>query len=179
MNQNFMESMNNPTKIEYPYLPEGRTILYVPENNKYMLTAKKVAQTESTDIKTSIGAVIVGENGEILVSAANQSALKNKFLLNTHKTWCVRKLFKIPSGQKYWMCPGCASHKNHAEYRAVLALQKKFPQKVNQNLDLYLWGHWWCCKPCWDKMIEAGIKNVYLMEGTGNGFNNSNPIVSK
>ena len=158
-----MESVQN--KIKYPYLPKGRTILYVPEDNKYMFFAKEITLTQSTDKKISTGAVIVDEDGKILVSAANQSALKNQYLLDTHKNWCIRKLFKIPSGQKYWLCPGCASHKNHGEYQAVMALEKKFPQKINSTLDLYLWGHWWCCKPCWDKMIEVGIKNVYLMEG--------------
>ena len=161
-----METKN----IKYPYLPEGRTILYVPENNKYMLAAKETALMQSTDKKVPTGAVIVDEGGNILVKAANQSALKNKFLLDTHKNWCIRKLFKIPSGQKYWLCPGCASHKNHGEYQAVIALQRKFPQKINTNLDLYLWGHWWCCQPCWDKMIEIGIRNVYLMEGIVDKF---------
>ncbi|MBP6060711.1 MAG: hypothetical protein KA515_01750 [Candidatus Pacebacteria bacterium] len=156
-----METKN----IKYPYLPEGRTILYAPEDNKYMLAAKEFALKYSTDKQVSTGAVITTDNGEILVSAANQTPIKNKFLLDTHKNWCIRKLFKIPSGQKYWLCPGCASHKNHGEYRAVVALQKKFPQQTHKNLDLYLYGHWWCCKPCWDKMIEVGIRNVYLMQG--------------
>ena len=156
--------------IKYPYLPAGKTIFYVPENNKYMLAAKEYALTHSTDRQVSTGSVIVDENGEILVSVANQSALKNKFLLDTHKNWCIRKFFKIPSGQKYWLCPGCASHKNHSEYQASMALKKKFPQKINTNLDLYLWGHWWCCKPCWDKMTEIGIRNVYLMEGVDKLF---------
>jgi deoxycytidylate deaminase len=165
-----METSDFSSQIKYPYLPEGRVILYVPENNKYMLAAKEIALKRSTDVKTSTGAVIVDEDGKILIGAANQSALKNKFLLDIHKKYCVRKIFKIPSGQKYWLCPGCASHKNHGEYRAIVALQKKFPQKINTNLDLYLWGHWWCCKPCWDKMIEVGIKNVYLMEGVNKLF---------
>ncbi len=151
--------------IKYPYLPEGREILYVPENNKNMLAAKEFALKYSTDRQVSTGAVIVDEDGKILVSAANQTPIKNKFLLDTHKNWCIRRLFKIPSGQKYWMCPGCASHKNHGEYRAVIALQKKFSQQTYVNCDLYLYGHWWCCKPCWDKMIEVGIRNVYLMQG--------------
>ncbi len=150
---------------KYPYLPKNRTLLYVPEDNKYMLKAREVALIKSTDKKVPTGVVVVGADREILVTAANQSVLKNKFLLNTHKNWCIRKLFKIPSGEKYWLCPGCASHKNHGEYRAVSILEKKFPQKINSNLDLYLWGHWWCCKPCWDKMILVGIKNVYLQEG--------------
>lgn len=163
-------------KIEYPYLPEGRTILYVPEENKYMQAAKEVALRESTDRKTSTGVVIVNERGEIVASAANQSALKNKFLLDTHSKWCIRKNCNIPSGQKYWMCPGCASAKYHAESYAT-----KKAKKAGVNIsgcDLYLWGHWWACKDCWDAMIKAGIKNVYLMEGTQNadGYNNSNSI---
>ncbi|OGI68169.1 hypothetical protein A3A05_01155 [Candidatus Nomurabacteria bacterium RIFCSPLOWO2_01_FULL_41_12] len=161
-----METRN----IKYPYLPESRTILYVPEENKYMFSAKEVALRESTDKKISTGVVIVNEQGEILVKAANQSALKNQYLLATHKNWCIRKLFKIPSGQKYWLCPGCASHRNHGEYRAIKMLEKKFPNKVGSSLDLYLWGHWWCCKPCWDKMIEVGIRSVYLLQGADKLF---------
>jgi len=156
--------------IKYPYLPEGKTILYAREDNKYMQEAKRIALTQSTDKKVPTGVVVVDDKGEILVSAANQSALKNKFLLSTHPNWCIRKFFKIPSGQKYWLCPGCASYKNHGEYRSVLALEKEFPQKINSNLDLYLWGHWWCCKSCWDKMIQVGIKNIYLMEGIEKQF---------
>jgi deoxycytidylate deaminase len=34
-----------------------------------------------------------------------------------------------------------------------------------------MWGHWWCCKPCWDNMIAAGIKNVYVIEGSEILFN--------
>jgi len=167
--------------IKYPYLPKERTILYVPENNKYILAAKEFALKHSLDRQVSTGTVIVGEDGEILVSAANQTPIKNKFLLDTHKNWCIRKLFTIPSGQKYWLCPGCASHKNHGEYQAVMALQKKFPQKINTNLDLYLWGHWWCCKSCWDKMIKIGINKVFLLKGSEVLFNinNNRNIIGK
>jgi len=161
--------------IAYPYLPEGHTILYVPEDNKYMLAAKKVAVTESTDRKTSTGVVVVNGQGDVVVSAANQSTLKNKFLLDTHKNWCIRRFFKIPSGQKYWICPGCASSKYHAESFAMKKA-KKFQLNISR-CDLYLWGHWWCCKDCWNAMIKSGVKNVYLMEGADNGFNNSNPVI--
>ena len=157
-----MENIENMPKITYPYLPTGRTILYVPFSNTYILAAKETADKYSTDKKNPTGAVVVNQDGKILVSAANQSAVKNKFLLDTHKHWCIRKFFKIKSGEKYWLCPGCASCKNHAEYRAANALIKMSLAKTDSNNDLYLWGHWWCCKPCWDKMIEANIKNVYL-----------------
>jgi deoxycytidylate deaminase len=50
----------------------------------------------------------------------------------------------------------------HAEPRAVRDARKNCSD-IN-DADLYLWGHWWCCKPCWDAMIGAGIKNVYLLD---------------
>src|SRR3989338_10736079 len=131
-------------QITYPYLPKDKAIKYVSAEDQFMKAAKRACGELSTDRKHPTGAVLV-KNGKILVRAANQSALKNKQLLKFHqKGWCVRKLLKIPSGQKYWLCPGCASHKNHGEYQAVMALEKKFPQKINSTLDLYLWGHWWC-----------------------------------
>ena len=146
--------------IKYPYLPEGRTILYVQADNRYISAAREIAEISSTDKKVATGAVIVDKEGKIVIGASNQTLIKNKFLFDTHPKWCLRKLFKIPTGQKYWMCPGCASSRNHAEARAV-AKSKKF--KINiSGCDLYLWGHWWCCQPCWDKMINAGIKDVYL-----------------
>ena len=159
--------------IKYPYLPEGKTIEYVDGSNSFMKRAKEVART-SNDQSFPTGAVITCDN-EILTEASNKTPLSNDFLKNLHKKHCIRRMFRIPSGQKYWLCPGCATNKNHGEYRAAVALKKKFPQKVNSNLDLYLWGHWWCCKPCWDKMIEVGIKNVFLLEGSEVLFDVNNP----
>ena len=154
-----METKNRET-ISYPYIPKDKIFIYVPENNKYMSSAREIALTQSTDKKVPTGVVVVNERGNILVSAANQSVIKNKFLLDTHKNWCIRKLLKIPTGQKYWLCPGCASSKYHAE---SLAVEKAKKLGVNiSGCDLYLWGHWWCCRQCWDRMIEAGIKDVYL-----------------
>lgn len=161
-------------QITYPYIPEGRTILYVPEDNQFMIAARTIAITESTDKKTSTGVVVVDPQGKIVIAAANQSAITNPYLLRTHPKWCIRKLFRIPSGQKYWMCPGCASSAYHAEHFAMLRAKKKNISIAGS--DVYLWGHWWCCKPCWDAMIKAGIRDVYLMEGTGDGFNNSNKV---
>ena len=129
-------------------MPEGKIFIYVPENNKYMLLAKEVALKQSTDRKISTGVVVVNNAGDVVIRSANQSLIKNKFLLDTHKNWCIRKLFKIPSGQKYWLCPGCASSKYHAESLAVQGAKKS---DVNiSGCDLYLWGRFWCCKPCWD-----------------------------
>lgn len=161
--------------IEYPYLPEGCQILYVPEVNIFMQEAKKVAKEESTDKHLSTGAVIVRErDNKIITKDANKSPLTNKKLINIHKKYCIRRILKIPSGKKYWVCPGCAAGDHHAEYRASQKLIKQGFDKKDQ-FDLYLWGHWWACKDCWGKMLEIPIRNVYLMEGSDILFNENNP----
>ena len=114
---------------------------------------------------------VVVMNGEIIGKDANQSALKNKKLIELHKNgFCVRKFLKIKSGEKYWLCMGCASYKHHAEARAIADANKK--GNKTQGADLYLYGHWWCCKPCWDVMISAGVRYVYLVEGANEMFGN-------
>jgi deoxycytidylate deaminase len=139
-----------------------------------MKEAMRLRNTESTDVQHPTGAVVV-KNGVTIGRGANQSALKNKKLLDFHKNkFCVRRFLKIPSGQKYWLCPGCASCKQHAESRAVRDALKasnagsfsgKPGSRPTDGANLYLYGHWWCCKPCWDNMIAAGINKVFLAEG--------------
>lgn len=160
-----MSSMDANQK-KYPYLPEGREILYVPEADPFMTLAKDV-HLESNDLKNPTGAVVV-KNGEVVSSVSNKNPLNNKFLINLHKKFCIRRFLKIPTGKYYGLCPGCAGYETHAERRAVdQALDKGID--IN-GADLYLYGHWWCCKPCWDSMIKAGIKNVYLVEGAEEMF---------
>jgi deoxycytidylate deaminase len=161
---------------KYPYLPEGRTIKYVPDTNPFMAVAKRVREA-STEKNYPTGAVVV-MNDEIIGSASNRAALKNKKLQEFHRTTlCLRKVFKIPSGQKYWVCPGCAKHRHHAEGRAVRdALKNK---KDISGSDLYLYGHWWCCKPCWDSMIGAGVRDVYLVDGAFELFEKRAHVVAE
>lgn len=138
-------------KKKLPYLPKSREILYVSTENKFMQAAKKVAETKSLDASFKTGAVIV-KDGEIIGKGANGSDFHKKF-------GCVRKFFHIKTGQKYWLCSGC-SPKNHAEQSAIS--DAKYRGISTKGADLYLWGHWWCCQGCWEKMIEAEIENVYL-----------------
>jgi deoxycytidylate deaminase len=154
--------------IQYPYLPEGRTIKYVPAENLFMKEATRMRNEESTDMSHATGAVIV-RNNEIIVRAANKATISNKRFQQLHKNgYCIRKLLKIPSGTKYWLCPGCARDYNHSESLASKELTKRFGHV--DGADLYLFGHWWCCKPCWDRMIAAGIRDVYVVEGATEQF---------
>ena len=160
-------------QTNYPYLPDGRTIRYVPLENKFMAEAFVMWRDCSSERNHPTGAVIV-MGDKIIGKGANQAALKNKKLQQIHKNGlCIRRIFKIPSGQKYWLCPGCAKNRHHAEARAVNDALSKQASIV--GADLYLYGHWWCCKPCWDKMIEAGVRDVFLLEGSEILFDINNP----
>ncbi len=157
--------------IQYPYIPTGWTISYVDDSNVFMQEAKRWRNTESSDSVQPTGAVIV-KNGEIVSGGANQSRLRYKWLSKLHSRLCIRKICKIKTGTKYWLCPGCATFREHAEAQAVTYGQK---QGIDiRGGDLYLYGHWWCCKPCWDAMIGGEIKNVYLLAGSEVAFNRSN-----
>lgn len=158
-------------EIEYPYLPKGKNILHVGMDNIFMGKAKEVARL-SNDQQQPTGAVIVSD-GKIVSSASNKNPLTNLKLIKLHKKYCIRHILKIPSGQKYWACPGCADNESHAESRASKQLLEK--GVPISSIDLYLWGHWWCCDICWNNMLKLPINNVYLLEDSDILFNAKNP----
>ncbi len=155
-----MENQSKNSKIPYPYLPLGREILYVDQDNPYMKEAEQIART-SNEKQQPTGAVIVCNN-TIIAQASNQNPLTSERMISLHKEFCVRHFFKIKSGEMYWLCPGCAGKESHAESRAVKQLQKNgIP---NEPVDIYLWGHWWCCDVCWKNMLKIPtLRNVYLL----------------
>ncbi len=159
---------------KYPYLPNGKEIKYVNSDNKFMQEAKRVARNLSTEHNHPTGAVIV-KNGEVIGSGGNQTGLKNLKLQKLHnqKGICMRKWFGTKSGTLYWTCPGCASFSSHGEQMAIKDAHKRGNDTT--DADLYLYGHWWACESCWNKIIKARIKDVYLLKGSENLFNNKNP----
>lgn len=142
-----------------PYLPPGKEILYVPVSHKYMQLAKAAAETKSLDQQHPTGAVLVKDKA-VLAVGANGSKFHEQL-------GCVRKLVKAPTGRLYGLCAGC-SPKNHAEQKAIKEAYKEGYELA--GADLYLWGHWWCCKSCWAAMIKAEIRHVYLPEGAWKSF---------
>lgn len=161
------------TTIKYPFIPAGREFLYVGIDNVFMKEAMEYARKYSTDRMHPTGAVIV-KDGVVLGGGANTSKLPLAFLRDAHQEGlCIRKILKIKSGTKYWMCPGCVTNDDHAEAHAIRDAIKNGHNTV--GTDLYLWGHWWCCEPCWQKMIAAGISKAYLLDDSENLFNPSSP----
>lgn len=150
--------------IQYPYLPNDRTICYVPADNLFMVAARAHALEHSLDEAVKTGSVIVKET-VVIGWGANGSEY--------HRTnICERVKRNIPTGQGYELCEGCHP-KNHSEPRAIAAAQAAGHDP--RGADLYLWGHWWCCEPCWQAIIRAGILDVYLLEGSERLFNKTHP----
>lgn len=147
-------------QISYPYLPANRKYLYVKEDNQFMKIAKAFAFMESLDDYMPTCSVIV-KNNKIIGLGANGSDYHR-----THQ--CKRKQLGIPTGQGYELCEGCHP-KNHSEVRAIKDAYNK--HNSTSNAELYLWGHWWCCQPCWQEIIKAKIGKVYLVEGSETIFN--------
>ncbi len=147
-------------KIAYPFIPKGRKIYYVPDSNSFIRVAAAYAYAYSLDDYMPNASIIVKQN-KILGLAANGS--------DYHKSHpCRRKLLGIPTGQGYELCEGCHP-KHHSEGKAIADAQKK--HNPVKGADLYLWGHWWCCEPCWENINKAGISNVYLLKGSAVLFN--------
>ncbi|OGN00974.1 MAG: hypothetical protein A2651_04140 [Candidatus Yanofskybacteria bacterium RIFCSPHIGHO2_01_FULL_42_12] len=144
--------------IKYPYLPEGRTIKYVPETHPGMIIAREEARRHSLDKVMPTGSIVV-KDARILGRGANGSDYHTK-----HE--CERIRRQCPTGIGYELCEGCHP-KNHSETKAILDAHGR----DTMNADLYLWGHWWCCQWCWDTMIEAGIANVFLVKNSEVLFN--------
>lgn len=150
------------SSVFYPYLPEEGRIDYVGETDRFMSAAKQICQESSSDYFHPTGAVVVAA-GEIIGRGANQARLHNPRLARWHQNgFCLRRFLKIPSGKHYWICPACSPVYSHAEQRAVRSALRG--RQTLTEATLYLWGHWWCCKPCWDAMLAAGITQVYLLE---------------
>jgi len=148
-------------------MPNDGKILYVGAGNQFIQAAKKIAE-DSGCVKQSTGAVIVIEN-EIVATGSN-AGLRVEI--------CPRITEKCATGTGYHHCQETCKQEGHAEKVASKAFLN---QLINQSTphqslrsdagqanqlspSLYLWGHWWCCEPCWDAMREAGINTVYLIE---------------
>lgn len=148
--------------IQYPYMPSSdkANISYTTSDDQYMQAAFTFAKQYSHDVTMPTGSVIV-KDGQIIGRGSNGS--------DYHQIHgCERVKRGIPTGQGYELCEGCHPH-NHSEPRAIIdALESN--HKLN-GATLYLWGHWWCCEPCWNSMINSGIVDVVLMENSEVLFN--------
>lgn len=140
--------------IKYPYIAPGRVIKFVPISNKWMQEAKKMADSETRCSWWPTGAVVV-KNGKIIGRGSNPGEITIP---------CPRWVKKCPTGTGYELCNNVCKRigYGHSEVTSIEDAEKN--HQDTRGADFYLYGHWWCCEPCWNKMINAGIKNVYLLK---------------
>lgn len=158
------EGVKMSQRIKYPYMPEDGVILYVPISDPHMAAAREFARANSLD-KTMPNASLLIRDGVEIGSGANGSRFH---LMNE----CERIRLKCPTGTGYDLCEGCHP-RNHGEPKAIE--DALFRGNPTAGADLYLWGHWWCCEPCWDAMRAAGVTRVFLLERSEILFNKSHP----
>lgn len=132
-----------------PYLPKDRKILYVGANNKFMKEATKMLASSGC-VKQPTAAVIV-KDGKIVGRGVNAGKRVDV---------CPRVIHNCPTGTGYEFCKVVCKQEGHAEVMAIRDALKKNDDL--RSASLYLDGHWWICKPCWDEIIKAGISRVFL-----------------
>ena len=146
-------------KIQYPYLPDGATYTNtVTAENAFMQAA--MAQRDTAGCrKHATGAVIV-KDGVVVASGANAGMFV---------TICPRVYKGYGTGQGYRYCKEYCAQDGHAEVMAVRDAKAKGLDV--RGADMYLYGHWWACKNCWDTMLAVGITNVFVTDNSHEVFN--------
>lgn len=137
----------------YPFLPVEGSIAYVPVHDPFMQQAKKVSETRARGCNWCVGCVFV-RDGAVLTSAGNNEDSVQQPI------FCARRAIGCKTGEGYDLCGLCSGP--HAEATAVLRAQEQGISLA--GADAYLYGHWWCCAPCWNAMIGAGVTRVFLVE---------------
>lgn len=144
----------------YPYLPVGRTLLYVLAENPFIARGQQISQPiRDRYPEAIITASVIVRGGQVIGEGVNNPV---------HTSFCPRTVFQCPSGEGYELCPRHCHSDSHSEASAIRAARER--GELTEGADLYLYGHWWSCRPCWEKMIAAGIRDVYLVEGATEAF---------
>ncbi len=158
--------MSTKKEISYPFAPPpGYVFEYTDIDQPFMTAALLAARDLSLDAVMPTGSVVASPSGKIIGRGGNGSAYHQ-----THE--CERVRLKIPTGQGYELCEGCHP-KNHSERKAIADARDH--GRDTSFASLYLWGHWWCCEPCWQAITSAGITHVYLLTDSEILFNKDHP----
>ncbi len=147
--------------IKYPYMPSDRFIKYVPVDHPFMVEAAKAREECAGDPLYPVGIVMV-KDGRVVARAGNGF---NRGPGKVHV--CPRIVLDCPSGTGYELCdlhdaPG------HSERMLLAAARESGVDPVGS--DVYMFGHWWACEPCWTALIEAGVRDLYVVDDAHERF---------
>ncbi len=137
--------------IRHPFKSGKIEVRY--NDSEFLDLARKICESESLDEGHPTATVFV-KNNMIIGHGANGSDYHAK-------NGCERKRLGVPTGQNYELCEGCHP-KNHSEAKAIGKLVESGRGTELQGATAYLYGHWWCCPSCYEKMEQVGIEKVVL-----------------
>ena len=121
--------------------------------NEYFIEIAKTCSTLSNCFRAKVGAVIVGEDKKIKATGYNGTPSKVISCYELGK--CYRMENNIPSGTMYETCRSI-----HAEQNTII----QAGQDRCQNATMYIYGHEFICILCKRFIVQAGIKDVYLLK---------------
>lgn len=131
------------------------------DENNYFMGLARTQSGLSTDLRRPIGSIIV-KDSVVVGFGSNQATLRWSWLQRWHRMYCVRKILGIRTHNFYFVCPGCALFRNHAEARAIRDVGSLF-YFTRPPYEMYLYGHTYCCSRCEESMIKLGITKVYTL----------------
>lgn len=143
------------------YLPEGKEIKHASLSDSFMTAAKEAQETLAGDQLYPIGLVYV-RDGEILARGGNGFAKGSNYI-----HICPRIVHECKSGEGYDLC----HHHDPDGHSEAMGIKDAQSRGVDlKGADAYMYGHYWACKPCWDKMLSAGIRDLYVLENAEEVF---------
>lgn len=143
------------SEIDYPFLPNGKVFCFVNVDDTFMQEAARARKECAGDKLYPVGVVLVRDN-KVIARAGNGYNLGSET-----RHVCPRVVLECPSGTGYELC-NLHDAKGHAEQMLISVAKEQRTDPA--GADVYLYGHWWCCEPCWNIMIENEIRDVYLLE---------------
>ena len=144
----------------YPYMPADRQIKYASHDHPAMRAAAVARDERSGDPSYPVGLAIV-RDGEVLLTVGNG------FDQGKQVHVCPRIVLESPTGTGYELC-NLHDSPGHAEAMAVKVAAEKGIDIM--GADAYLYGHWWACEPCWNALISAGIRDLYVTDDAHERF---------
>lgn len=130
------------------------------DKHEYFMNIAFAVSLRSTCLRRKVGAIIVNDMSQVLATGYNGSPCGMGNCVDNPEL-CYRSKHNIPSGQDLHLCRA-----NHSEVNAIMSALK-----TGENLKgatMYVTTH--PCSNCAKMIIQAGIKEVYYIEGYEDEF---------